>query len=108
MATLKDNIHIAFYGDLPVGMFGLFPHETHANTSELMYVYLDKNARGLGFVNQIIAKSKQLAKEQAHTLILLDTLKPKLNHFYEKHGAEVVCENTLFSHPTDVLSISLN
>ncbi len=108
MAALKDNIHIAFYGDLPVGMFGLFPHDTHSNISELMYVYLDKNARGLGFANQIIVKSKKIAKEQGHSLILLDTLKPKLNRLYEKHDAKVVCESTLFSHPTDVLSLSLS
>lgn len=40
-------------------------------------------------------------------LILLDTLKPSLNRLYEKHGAKVVCEGKLYSHPTDVLSMTI-
>ncbi|WP_367608387.1 hypothetical protein [Legionella sp. W05-934-2] len=40
--------------------------------------------------------------------ILLDTLKPKLNSFYEQYGAEVVCESRLFSHPTEVLAIRVS
>src|SRR6185437_13382277 len=30
-----------------------------------------------------------------------------LNKLYEKHGAKIICEGSLYSHPTDVLSIKL-
>ena len=72
-----------------------------------MYVYVDKNCRGLGFGKQLIEKAKYIAANQGANLILLDTLKPKLDRMYEKQGAQVVCEGRLYSHPTEILSISI-
>jgi len=57
-----------------------------------MYVYVEKEYRGLGFGKQILEKAKKLAKDSESKLILLDTLKPNLNRLYEKQGAEIVCE----------------
>ncbi|MGQ3890213.1 GNAT family N-acetyltransferase [Legionella sp. CNM-1927-20] len=104
---LKENIYIGLYANQPVSMFALFPHDHLENTEELMYVYVDKEYRGLGFGHQIIEKAKEIAKSQGNELILFDTLKPQLNRLYEKHGARVLCESRLFSHPTDVLSMSI-
>ncbi len=72
-----------------------------------MYVYVDKEYRGLGFGKQIIEEAKRLTAMAGSDLILLDTLKPSLNRLYEKHGAKVVCEGKLYSHPTDVLSMTI-
>lgn len=74
---------------------------------ELMYVYVEKEYRGFGFGKQTLEKAKKLSEASDANLILLDTLKPNLNKFYEKHGAQVVCEGKLFSHPTDVLAIKI-
>lgn len=54
-----------------------------------------------------LEEAKRLSEASGANLILLDTLKPNLNKFYEKHGAQVVCEGSLFSHPTDVLTIKI-
>ncbi|KTD09307.1 GNAT family N-acetyltransferase [Legionella jamestowniensis] len=115
MRTLKDNVYIGTFAGQPVAMFALLDHSFNADlvkttdnlthARELMYVYVEKDCRGLGFGKQIIEKAKRLAAELGSDLILLDTLKPSLNGLYKKHGAEVVCEGQLFSHPTDVLRI---
>ena len=107
MNTLKDNVYIGTYANQAVAMFALLEHDSHENTLELMYVYVDKNCRGFGFGKQIIEKAKHIAANQGANLILLDTLKPKLDRMYEKQGAQVVCEGRLYSHPTEILSISL-
>jgi len=115
--NLSDNIYIATFCDKPVGMFALINKRTSRllltdihkapHILELMYVYVDKDYRGLGFANQLIKMAKMLAHASGANLIMLDTLKPNLNSFYQKHGAEVLCEGELFSHGTDVLSIKL-
>lgn len=115
MKELKDEVYIGFIADKPVAMFALINHSLTnelsitskklPSTKELMYVYVDKEYRGLGFGKQIIEKVKELACESKSDRIFLDTLKPSLNRFYEKHGAVVACEGTLYSHPTDVLII---
>lgn len=70
-----------------------------------MYVYVEKDYRGLGFGRQILDEAKKLAKASGANLIVLDTLKPGLNRMYEKQGAKVLCEHHLFSHSTDVLTM---
>ncbi|KTD03718.1 putative Acyl-CoA N-acyltransferase [Legionella geestiana] len=106
LAALAHNVYIGTFANQPVVMFALLEHEL-PHSKELMYVYVDKNYRGLGFAKQIIEEAKRLTVEAECSLILLDTLKPNLNHMYEKYGAKVVCEGKLFAHPTDVLSMSI-
>ncbi|MFO9228351.1 GNAT family N-acetyltransferase [Legionella pneumophila serogroup 1] len=117
LLSLSNDVYIGTYAGQPVAMFALLDHTFHPQLTsvldrppharELMYVYVDQNCRGLGFGKQIIEKAKVLATESGADLILLDTLKPRLNRLYEKYGAEEICEGQLFSHPTDVLRISL-
>lgn len=68
-----------------------------------MYVYVDKFCRDLGFGRQIVDEAKRLAQVAGSDCIVFDTLKTKLNRFYERCGAKVVAEGKLFSEPTDVL-----
>lgn len=115
--SLKENVYIGTFAGKPVAMFVLLNYELHpdlrnardrlAKIRELMYVYVDKEYRGLGFGRQIIDEAKIRAKAVDANLILLDTLKPGLNRMYKNQGAEVLCENHLFSHPTEVLTIKL-
>ncbi|AWN75656.1 TPA: GNAT family N-acetyltransferase [Legionella anisa] len=106
MRTLSNDVYIGTYAGQPVSMFALLEHE-FPNSRELMYVYVDKEYRGLGFGKQVIEEAKRLTIAAGSDLILLDTLKPSLNRLYEQHGAKVVCEGRLFSHPTDVLSMTI-
>jgi GNAT superfamily N-acetyltransferase len=117
LRSLSDNIYIGSLADIPVAMFALLPHHFHKDLEEtkidlphayeLMYVYVEKKYRGLGFGKQIVEEAKKMAARLGADLILLDTLKPSLNKFYEEYGAEVVCEGRLLSHPTDVLTIKI-
>lgn len=106
MYALRDDVYIGTYAGQPVAMFALLEHEL-PSSRELMYVYVEKEYRGLGFGKQIIEEAKRLTAAAGSDLVLLDTLKPSLNRLYEKHGAKVVCEGSLFSHPTDVLIMSM-
>ncbi|WP_367606648.1 GNAT family N-acetyltransferase [Legionella sp. W05-934-2] len=106
MHALSHDVYIGTYAGQPVAMFALLEHEL-PSSRELMYVYVDKEYRGLGFGKQIIEEAKRLTAMAGSDLILLDTLKPSLNRLYEKHGAKVVCEGKLYSHPTDVLSMTI-
>lgn len=108
MEALKNNVYMGLYANQPVAMFALLPHDTHPNAVELMYVYVDKSFRGLGFGKQIIEEAKLQAIDSNARLILLDTLKPGLDKMYEKHGATIVGEGRLFSHPTEILAIRLS
>lgn len=118
-----DKIYLAFYGSLVVGSFrveckewaddlvsiqakkGL---ENQLKTSEIWFVYVEPTCRSLGLGRQIVRKIKQLsATEMKTNMILLETLKPGLNHLYKTEGAEEICENHLNNNLTDVLRIKL-
>lgn len=117
LRSLSDSIYVGTFAGTPVALFGLLEHSFHRdlakatnklpNTFELMYVFVEKEYRGLGFGKQIIEEAKSVASQSGANLILLDTLKPTLNRFYEKQGAELVCGGRLFSHPTEVFKIRL-
>lgn len=117
LSDLKEHTYIGTFNGQPIAMFVLFdkemsPEFNHGRfkppvVNELMYVYIDEPYRGLGFGKQIIDEVKQLASHSKSEYIMLDTLKPGLNRFYEKSGAKVIAENQLFSHPTDVLTIKI-
>ncbi|QMT61651.1 MULTISPECIES: GNAT family N-acetyltransferase [unclassified Legionella] len=117
----QDQIYVGTFNDQPVGMFGLFEKNFHrfqnddedsAIRGELKvvyfdYIYVEENARGLGFARQLLEKAKSLAVELGADFIYLDTLNPKLNKMYIKLGAKVICEGQYLENPTDVLSIHL-
>lgn len=119
MDYLKDSVFIATYAGQPVAMFALLNHEFHEDLMhapiamnlphvlELMYVYVKKDCRGLGFGRQIIDEAKRLGREMGAERVQLDTLKPGLNRMYEKQGAEQLCEHHLFSHSTDVFTFKI-
>ena len=116
--TAKQNqLYIGTLANQPVAMFALFDHHFHSDLQagskrlpqarELMYVYVDKDYRDLGFGRQIVNEAKRLANEAGADLILLDTLKPNLTRMYEKQGAVAVCEGRLFTEPTEVMRMEL-
>ena len=123
LAENADKIHLAFYGDLIVGAFRIeykeFDEELlnsqirkgwqdKLQTSEIWFIYVDPTYRGLGAGRQIVQEIKRLSKaEMRASMVLLETLKPGLNHLYRTEDAELVCENYLDHNPTDVLRIKL-
>ena len=108
--SIKEETYIGTYAGRPVAMFVLMQQPAEItekkykpfDSCELMYVYVDKDYRSLGFGKQVIQEAKRVTHSLGISSIVLDTLKPNLNSFYKKHDAEVVCEGSLFSHPTDV------
>ena len=111
LASLKDHTYIGLYAGQPVAMFVLFDKTMdpalRTKVSELTYVYVDKRCRDLGFGQQVVTEAKRIAIASGNTCIMLDTLKPRLDRFYEKQGASVVAEGQLFSHPTEVLAMRI-
>ncbi len=109
MTALSDKTYIGMFGGPPVAMFVLFDKPVSPKlrarfvVSELMYVYVDKPCRELGFGRQVVDEAKRVAKASGSNSIMFDTLKTKLNPFYQRCGAKVVAEGMLFTEPTDVL-----
>ena len=118
-----DKIYLVFYRELVVGAFRIeykeFDEElinsqmrkgwrNELQTSEIWFIYVDPTYRGLGAGRQIVQEIKRLSKaEMRASMVLLETLKPGLNHLYRTEDAELVCENYLDHNPTDVLRIKL-
>lgn len=113
-----DKIHMAFYDKLIVGAFRFEEKEfvkelikegkDQLKTSEIWFIYVDPTYRSLGAGRQIVQEIKRLSKEEMKAgMILLETLKPGLNHLYMTEEGKVVCENALDHNPTDVLKINL-
>lgn len=123
LAENSDKIHLAFYGDLIVGAFRVGEKEFEEElinsqirkgwqeklkTSEIWFIYVDPTYRGLGAGRQIVQEIKRRSKaEMRANTVLLETLKPGLNHLYRTENAELVCENHLDHNPTDVFKITL-
>ena len=118
-----DKIYLVFYGALVVGAFRIeykeFENELinsqirkglrdELQTSEIWFIYVASTYRSLGAGRQIVQEIKRLSKtEMGASMVLLETLRPSLNHLYRIEDAELVCENHLDSKPTDVLRIKL-
>jgi ribosomal protein S18 acetylase RimI-like enzyme len=113
-----DKIHMAFYDKLLVGSFRFEEKEfakelfieggAQLKASEIWFIYVDPTYRSLSAGRQIVQEIKRLSKEEMSVdMVLLETLKPGLNHLYITEGGKVVCENSLVHNPTDVLSIKL-
>lgn len=111
-----DKIHIAFYDNLIVGAFRIEEKQfdekllkkDELKTSEIWFIYVDPTYRSLGAGRQIVQEIKRLSKEEMKAgMVLLETLKPGLNHLYMTEEGKVVCENSLDCNPTDVIRIGL-
>ncbi len=107
IAAIQNHFFCVTYANQLIGMFALldYPSVGKIKAKELMYVYIDESFRGFGIGRQIIEEAKNKCREQGAQMIILDTLNPNLNHFYENCGASVVCESTLLGHPTSLLRI---
>lgn len=55
MHALSHDLYIGTYAGQPVAMFALLEHEL-PSSRELMYVYVDKEYRGLGLVSKLLKK----------------------------------------------------
>jgi predicted ABC-type ATPase/GNAT superfamily N-acetyltransferase len=110
-ALKVGDFYVLAYENRPVGMFALFNYDNkyYANkkiaAKELMYVYVDECFRGLGIGRKIIEAAKKIAYNQGAKTLILDTLNPNLNKFYEKQGAHEICESTLLNHPTTLFRL---
>jgi GNAT superfamily N-acetyltransferase len=94
----------------PVGMFALKAHNSFLEKitiTELDDVYIDRRFRALGLGGNIIKSAKIIATEKGYSSIILDTLNPNLNRFYEKNGARCVAEGRCNGFPTEKLVITL-
>lgn len=123
MHSLKEHVYIATLAkpdpkipDLanqPIALFALLPYEFDnqlttqtkrpPHTLQLMYVFVDKEYRGLGFGKQIINEAKRLAKVAHAEFIVFDILKTSLYGIYHKAGAEMLNESRLFTEPVDAM-----
>lgn len=97
----------------PVGMFSLRSWEHKATIPalqkvvELDYVYIDENFRNLGLGGQIIVEACEAAKANGFDTMILDTLNPTLNRFYQAYGAQFLHESAYNTFPTEKLYIDL-
>ena len=117
LLRIQDYLYIGFYAREPVAMFALIPNHFAKeiiasqayplNVFELMYVFVDKRFRGLGFGKCIVDHAKELARANNADVISFDTLKPSLNRFYEIQGAKMIGQGNLYSEPTDMFYISI-
>ena len=113
LTNLNDCTYIGLFGGQPVALFVLFDKKmepelsVRGKVSELMYVYVDKPYRDLGFGRQIVDEARLIARASGSDCITFDTHKTKLNSFYERSGAKVIAEGKLYSEPTDVLMMRL-
>jgi GNAT superfamily N-acetyltransferase len=111
---LKSNFYIAMYDKQPVGMFALvdkaplakklFEKNPQLKMKKLTYFYVHESLRGLGIGKAMLKEAKRIAAGE-NAIIVLDTLKPNLNSFYEKSGAKVLCEDKSLGAPTTLLRI---
>ena len=113
--AMKNEFYIVMYGEQPVGMFALLDRgpvdknilkiDPTVKLKKLTYFYVHAGLRGLGVGTAMLEKAKNIAASQSATMIVLDTLKPNLNRFYEKSGARTLCEDKSLGAPTTLLRI---
>jgi diamine N-acetyltransferase len=107
--NMLNDFYMIYHSNTPVGMFALSDVTIlDENKKKLSYFYIIESMRGLGIGGQILEDAKNIAKANGSDMIVLDTLKPRLNHFYENHGAKVVSdfENLEFNAPMSALRIN--
>lgn len=122
LARIAEYMHVITYGDTLVGCFALIDTEATPDqlrhdirSKELMFVYIDEQFRGLGIGKQMIETAKNICRAQGKNMLVLDTLNPNLNHFYERCGATVVTDalftvnhdDQLRIHPSTIMRFDL-
>ncbi len=95
---MKNDFYIVTYADQPIATFVL-KDAIVENAKKLTYVYIDESFRGLGIGPQLIELAKKVCREKNIGTIVLDTLTPNLDRFYEQRGAKLVCEDRALGHP---------
>ena len=108
--AIADELYLLKYADQPIAMFRLGDHQpldAKTNVKELTHVYVDERFRSAGIGGRIVDIAKREAKLQGASLIVLDTLNPNLNRFYEKNGAVEVCETKFLGAPSTKLRMTL-
>lgn len=92
----RQDFYIIEYGTgifkQPVGTFKLYDHSI-PGVKSLDYFYIIDEMRGQGIGGLVLQKIKNIAQKQGAELIVFDTITPRLNAFYERNGAKVVCDN---------------
>jgi GNAT superfamily N-acetyltransferase len=114
----EKNYFIVTYAEQPIGLFVLKDVENFSSMrlKELWCFYIDESFRGHGLAPRMMDIIKNICIQEEFELIVLDTVNPRLNKFYEKQGAQVVCDASFTveddkkikrTYPTTVLSLSL-
>jgi GNAT superfamily N-acetyltransferase len=103
MENYFQYYHLLFFKNSLVGAFVVIPQQDLLG--ERVYcldgVYIDPKFRSLGIGNLIVEHVKELCRG---SIVVLDTLKPGLNHFYKKHGATIVGEHYWATAPAERLA----
>lgn len=93
-----------------VGTFKLYDHPIDACMQEklggkrirgvkgLDYFYIIDEMRGQGIGGMVLQKIKNIAKNQHAEFIVFDTISPRLNAFYERNGAKIVCDDWFYEY----------
>jgi len=102
MKPVLPDLNVVTYDRVPVAMFALTPWGPNKSVVEINYFYVDASFRDLGIGSWMFEKAKTMAKAINPTVVL-DTLNPKINHFYEKHGFKVIADHNLNGFPTSIL-----
>ncbi|MBS0286267.1 MAG: GNAT family N-acetyltransferase [Proteobacteria bacterium] len=103
---MKDDFYIITYANQPIATFVL-KDANIPDTKKLTYVYVDESFRGLGIGVQLVEFAKDVCRQQGAQMIVLDTLTPNLDRFYEQRGAKLVCEDRALGHPTSLFRMSI-
>jgi len=88
------NFYILTYANQPIGMFALSDYQNFSKHkwTDLSYFYVAKNFRGLGIGGTMFKMAKSIYDGKNSDSMIIETLTPALNRFYEKKGAKVVGE----------------
>lgn len=109
-SEMKEKFYITKFKQEIIGMFAISSQKSVDEKSifnKLWYFYIDGGYRGLGVGSQMIKKAKEISKQQGAGMLILNTINPHLNKFYEKQGAIVVCDNFYLDNPTTLLKFNL-
>lgn len=107
---LMNDLYVLTYANQIIGMFILRNYESfnkNITAKELMSVYIEDSFRGLGLGTQVIKRAKAICQDAGAEMMIFETLNPNLNHFYEKNGANVICDSRFLKEPTSLLRIKL-
>lgn len=101
ISEMKHNFYIITYANQPIATFALQDTDNDS-IKKLTYVYIEESFRGLGIGVKLIDFAKDVCRRKNVEMIMLDTLTPNLDHFYERRGAKWICEDRALGHPTSL------